>query len=129
MKNGVMSKVKHYIIALLVIVVVGVTLFGIFGFNQTSDFKDSYQVKVSIDRKAEGATQLLEESVEEFFDKKANVVTYATQVEDGGKIIILKLREEISDETVAEAKTFLQEKFDAKHMSFWRVNAAIRMAI
>lgn len=117
MKNGVISKVRHYVIALIAIILIGVTLFGIFGFNQTADYKNSYQVKVSIDRKASGATEILEQSVEEFFESQAKVVSYATQVEDGGKIIILKLRDEVSEKTVADAKVFLQEKFDTAELN------------
>lgn len=114
--KGVMSKMRYFLVATLAIILVGVTLFGIFGFNQTADYKDSYELKVGIDRKAEGAFELLSESVEEYFDANAKDVRYALQTIDGGKTIILKFNEDVSSK-VEGAKEFLQAKFDDANLN------------
>ena len=114
--KGVMNKMRYYLVATLAIVLIGITLFGIFGFNQTADYKNAYEVKVAIDRNAEGAIELLSESVEEYFNENAKSVGYAMQTVDGGKTIILKFNQDVSDKIIG-AKEYLQDKFIAEELN------------
>ncbi|MBQ9734958.1 MAG: hypothetical protein IJV95_03755 [Clostridia bacterium] len=89
--NGLIKKFKWFIVATLAILVVGMTLFGIFGFNNTVDFKDSYEVKVSIDQNVDDAIKILKETTDEYFESNGiNDKDYAFQEAAEGATLIYK---------------------------------------
>ena len=47
MKCTLLKKIKIFFVVALALIVVGFTMFGIFGFNQTVDYKPSYEVQAS----------------------------------------------------------------------------------
>lgn len=93
-----MSKLKSklFIIITLSILVVGMTLLGVFGFNQTVDYKDSYEVRVSIDQSVEKAKDiLLEETNAYFAENGIKSKSYAFQKLDDGKVLVYKFNKEV----------------------------------
>ena len=92
MKFSINSKYKIWITIMLAIVVLGFTVFGIFGFNQTIDYKNSHEAVVSMDTQLEITPEKLGETAQSYFDAKGiSPVSYATQEIDGpiGKYSII----------------------------------------
>ena len=92
MKFSINSKYKIWITIMLAIVVLGFTVFGIFGFNQTIDYKTSHEAVVSMDTQLEITPEKLGETAQAYFDAKGiTPVSYATQDIDGpiGKYSII----------------------------------------
>ena len=109
--NGVMNKMKWFIIAALSILVVGMTLFGIFGFNNTVDYRVSHEIQVSVDQNIDEAKTILKSSSEKFFsDNKISIVS--SQIADEGATIYYKLN---TDQTskISALKTAIQTALDA----------------
>lgn len=99
MKSGVMNKIKWFIVALLVILVAGMTMLGIFGFNNTVDYSQSYEIKVSIDIDIDEAKDILKTTTEDYFEEKGiKYVSY--QFESDGMGIIYKLNTDYSAKLV-----------------------------
>lgn len=92
MKFSINSMYKIWITIMLAIVVLGFTVFGIFGFNQTIDYKNSHEAVVSMDTQLEITPEKLGETAQAYFDAKGiSPVSYATQEIDGpiGKYSII----------------------------------------
>ena len=84
MKFSINGKYKIWVILTVAILVIGFTLFGIFGFNQTADYKDSYEAVVSMDTQLEVTTEKLEQTADAYLQNKGyKVVEFATERVDG----------------------------------------------
>lgn len=100
--NGLIKKFKWFIVATLAILVVGMTLFGIFGFNNTVDYKKSYEVQVSIDQNVDDAVKILKETTDKFFETNGiSDEGYAFQTQDNGTTLIYKFSS-LSDAQLAK---------------------------
>ena len=98
--NLLNKKNKLFIIITLAILVVGMTLLGIFGFNQTVDYKDSYELRVSIEQNAGNAKTILLNSTENYFEKNnIKPAKYAFQSLDEGKTLIYKFAKDANIDT------------------------------
>ena len=118
-----MKKIKYFIIATLSLLVVGITLLGVFGFNQTADFKESYELQVSIDQRAVGATEVLSTSVDEYFASKGIApVCGGKQVTDDGMGLIFKFNSDVSSYST-ELKQYVEGKLLAGGINTAEVTA------
>ena len=94
MNFSVNSKFKIWISIIIAVIVLGFTVLGIFGFNQTVDYKPSYEVVVSMDTQLDDklTTAKLSERAQSYLEAKGlDAVDYATEVIDGpvGKYTII----------------------------------------
>ena len=48
--NAISKSMKWFTIVVIAVLVIGMTLLGVFGLNDTVDFKESYEVQVSVDQ-------------------------------------------------------------------------------
>ena len=111
MKNGIMNKIKWFIISALIVVVVGLTIAGIFGLNNPIDYKDGYEVSVSIEFDNEQSKSILKNQTEQYFeDKGLEVVSY--QVIDGGLTIIYKFEKNPTSK-IEGLKTAIETKLNS----------------
>lgn len=107
------KKYKLFIIIALIVVVVGMTLFGIFGFNNTVDYSSSYEVRVGIEQSVEDAKLTLKSSADEYLNSKGiKAVDYASQQLNDGKTLVYKFNKDVNIDD-ADMKTYIQAKFDA----------------
>ena len=60
MKFSINGKYKIWVVLTIAVLLIVFTLFGIFGFNQTVDYKDSFEAVVSMDTQLEVAPEKLE---------------------------------------------------------------------
>lgn len=102
--NCVLGKIKWFIIATLVILVAGMTVFGIFGFNNTADHSNSYEVEISVDQNIDKAKEILKSSSEKYLSEKG--LTYSVQVMDGGAMLTYKFGADVS-EKVADMASYV----------------------
>lgn len=94
--NGVMKKMKWFIISALIVLLVGMTLFGVFGMNNTVDYSSSYEVEVRVDQGFTEANDVLKTSADKYFaDNGVGVVSY--QIVDEGSAIIYKFSEDVTE--------------------------------
>ena len=77
--NGLLKKYKFFIVCALVVLVVGMALFGIFGLNQTVDYKGGYEVRVSIDQSVGNSKSILKNSTEDYFASSDIKSSYIVQ--------------------------------------------------
>ena len=109
MKN-VLGKFKWFIIAALVLIVAGMTIFGVLGFNNTVDYKDSYEVHVGIDQSVEEAKVILKDATEEYFDSK-DIRYSSCQVVDDGVKLIYKFKKDVTSDVLG-LQTAIQTALD-----------------
>ncbi len=110
--NALNKKYKLFIVIALAVLVIGMTFFGIFGFNQAIDFKNSYEVKVSIDNSVGNAKSVLKSSTDKFFeDKGIDTSEYAFQEMYDGKTLVYKLNQK-ANITEEEITIYVQDKID-----------------
>ena len=111
--NTLSKKNKLFIVITLAVLVVGLALFGIFGFNQTIDHRKGYEVKVSVDQDAGNSLSILESATEEFFANNGlKNVEFATQKADDNKTIIYKFNTDVKVDEVKLAQ-YLNDKLIA----------------
>ncbi len=94
--NAYKSKNKLFIIITLALILIGMTVFGIFGFNQTVDYSNGYEVRVSVDQGFEGATDILAKETNEYFAQNGiKSKNYAFQEADEGSLLIYKFSDKV----------------------------------
>ena len=90
----IFKNVKLWIIIALVITVAGAAMIGIFGFNQTPDYKASYEVKISVDQNVTDEGEIADKAAKAYFDEIGYKSTcYATEVSEDGTTYVYKFSE------------------------------------
>ncbi len=81
-------KTKIFIIITVAVLVIGLILFGIFGFNNTVDYRKSTEVTVSVDSNVTDPEEKMKSVSEEYFEKVGvSDVAYAFQQTEDGTLI------------------------------------------
>lgn len=89
-----MSKIKWFIIAALTVAFVGMTVLGFFGFNNTVDYRESFEIQVSLEHEAQEDAAKMKEAADKFFaDNDISVVD--VQLVNDGNGLIYKLSNEV----------------------------------
>lgn len=102
-------KSKLFIVISLVVLVVGMALLSV-GLNQTVDYKNSFEVRVSINQRT--AIETIRTETEKFFDDNGiNAKDYAYQELGEGKILIYKFSKEVPAK-VNELQAYLQSNLE-----------------
>ena len=83
----ILNKSRIWIIITVAILVVGLTLLTIFGFNNGVDFKNTFEVKITASEGINNVTDTIEVSSTEYFAENGiSYSSYATQVTESGVI-------------------------------------------
>ncbi len=97
MKENFAKKIKIFIVAVLVLLVAGMTVFGIFGFNQPVDYADKYEVHIIVDQNTKNEKAVVVEYAEKAFDELGvSPSSYATQIVNDGEVVIYKFNEDLT---------------------------------
>ncbi|MBQ8426363.1 MAG: hypothetical protein IJX16_01220 [Clostridia bacterium] len=113
MKCSIIKKAKIFFISALVVLVLGLTLFSIFGFNQTVDYKASYEVQVSVEQKAGNVVDVMNDATNKYFNENGiKPLNFATQSIDDGMMIIYKFDCDVT-ESVSGLKSAIQTAIDS----------------
>ena len=115
--KSITSKKKLWIIITVAVLVVGFVFFAIFGLNKSVDFKDSYEVSISVDDyNIDNATKT-QETVEKYFlDNGYKFVKDAEQLFDSslGYKLVYKFANDIEIDTF-ELKQIVSGLYDASY--------------
>ena len=105
---------KIFLIAGLVVVLFGMLFLGIFGLNKTVDYKDSYEIKVSVDQNVKNSSEVLSSAAEKYFsDNGIKLVGFGTQKIEDGESFIYKAKSIDGIDAVA-LKNYVQAALDEK---------------
>ncbi len=86
-------KFKLWITITLALIVAGMTILGIFGFNQTVDYSDSYELQVKVEKNLGDANVIMTEEVDKYFAEKGiKDAEYSRQSETDGEKLIYKFK-------------------------------------
>ncbi len=103
MKN-LISKTKIVLIALLVVLVAGIVLFGVMGLNKSEAFGESYQVEIAATIDFTDHADTIKETAEEVFKKNGLSVADYTLTQEYGSVSIFLFNEKLSDAVLTELK-------------------------
>ena len=81
------NKLKIVTVICLAIALFGMLILGIFGINQTVDYKDHKEVYVVVDSNLNGAYEIMKEESVKYFADKGLKVAAAEVINDGEKIV------------------------------------------
>lgn len=96
--NCIVKKTKWFIVAMLVVLVVGMTLFGIFGFNNAVDYRDGYELQVSVNQNIDQAKDVMKDTADKYLsDNGLKTASYAIQELDDGATVIYKLYGDVTN--------------------------------
>ena len=116
MKFSITQKFKVFFIITIIILAAGLTLFGVFGYNQAADFSRGYQLNVSVSENFGEAGDVMKSAADKYLSGKGvKSADYAFQEIDDGEKIVYKFThdvgEKIDEEELKEAiKSALAEK-------------------
>lgn len=97
MKGNFFKKIKYFFVFALVVLVAGMTLLGVLGFNQPADYANIYEVHVSVDQNTKNEKEIIYEYAEKAFSELGvSPLSYATQVLDDGSVVIYKFNKDLT---------------------------------
>ena len=114
MKDNFFKKVKYFFVFALVVLVVGMTLLGVLGFNQPVDYANNYELHVSVDQNTKNEKEVILEYADKAFNELGiSPLSYATQIQDDGSVVIYKFSSDVSayvDAVLTTVQDGLNEK-------------------
>ncbi len=108
MKFSVTGKFKIWAVITAVILVAGIVLFGVFGYGQTVDYKDSYSLSVSVSQNIQDASEIMKQASDEYLsENNIKPAGYAFQEVGEGRTLIYKFNGDVKL-NVEELKTAVE---------------------
>lgn len=129
MKKTNIDRIKFFIVVTLSLLLVGLVLLGVFGFNGTVDYPNDnvngYELQVSVDQKAGNSYEILKNSAEEYFVANGlSPVSGTLQTVSDGKTLIYKFNADVTANADALAK-YVNEKLDAAGLTTVEASAEV----
>lgn len=117
MKNCIIDKIKIWIVVTLAVIVAGMFVLGFVGFNNTVDYKESYQVVIDVEEDLNDSIKIAKVEAEKFFTQKGLASkSYATQTLDTG-VVIYKFADDVSDK-IDGLEDQIQDALNQKGLMF-----------
>ncbi len=102
MKKSIFSKIKILLIATLIIIVAGMVVLGVVGFNNTVDYNESYRLTVKAQHILENSADTMKEAVDNSLSAKGiEVVGFATETVNDGETLVYKLYQDVTSQCEA----------------------------
>ena len=123
MKFSVTKHFKVFLIIALSVIVVGMVMFGIFGFNSTVEAKQGYEVTVYVNQYTPtGNTKdITKEAVEGYFKEKEITPSLLSQKKEGvGLVLIYKFTDDVTEKCAdleSTVQSALNEKAEIKGLN------------
>lgn len=110
MKCNITSKIKGFLIAVVVILLAGAVVFGVFGLNTAPDYKDGYELNVSVDANIGKASEVLRTATDDYLASKGvSYASYDLSTIDNGGILMIRFSEDISQKiSLTELETAVE---------------------
>ena len=87
MKFSVTGKYKIWVLITVAVMIVGFVLFGIFGFNQKADYKNTDTVSVKVDANIGNASAVLEQSSKDYLSDNGFCYDRVEVLNNGGELV------------------------------------------
>lgn len=117
MNKSVIKNMKFFISAALIILVVGMTLFGVLGLNQTVDYKNGYELNVAVDQNASKSVETVKAATEDYLEDAG--ITYSawdhSQMNEG-RTLIYKFDADYTEE-LKDLETELRAVLDENELT------------
>ncbi|MBR1968172.1 MAG: hypothetical protein IKA11_02105 [Clostridia bacterium] len=115
--KSVMGKMKIAIIITLIVLVAGMAILGVFGLNNTVDYKAGYELQVSVDQSIDEAKTILKTSSDAFLSEKGiKSAKYAYQELDDGRVLVYKFNKDVTND-VTGMKDYINAALDANEVA------------
>lgn len=115
--KSVMGKIKVAIIITLIVLVAGMAILGVFGLNNTVDYKAGYELQVSVDQSIDEAKTILKTSSDAFLSEKGiKSAKYAYQELDDGRVLVYKFNKDVTND-VTGMKDYINSALDANEVA------------
>ncbi len=115
--KSVMGKIKVAIIITLIVLVAGMAILGVFGLNNTVDYKAGYELQVSVDQSIDEAKTILKTSSDAFLSEKGiKSANYAYQELDDGRLLVYKFNKDVTADVVG-MKDYINAALDANEVA------------
>ncbi|MBP5466924.1 MAG: hypothetical protein J6Y43_05125, partial [Clostridia bacterium] len=117
MKKSLLSNMKIWITVTLSVLLVGMVLFGIFGFAKSVDYKDGYEISVTANDILDDSVDVMKNATEKYFnDNGLKPVKGSSQTLNGGETLVYKFYNDVSDHKEG-LKAAVQEALDSKGLT------------
>lgn len=91
------NKLKVIIVSILVLLLAGLTMFGFLGFNQTVDYRNSYEMQVGLDRIAGDSVEILKDSTNKALNENGlNPISCSYQEMNEGATLVYKFNTDVT---------------------------------
>lgn len=112
MKTNFYKKIKIALTILFVIILAGTAMISFMDFNKTIDYKDSYEMQISIDQNVENFVDVLKTSANKALNENGlNAVQFSYQELDDGAVLVYKFDVDVT-EKLEIIKTSVQTSVD-----------------
>ncbi len=109
MKFNVTGKYKIWVLITVAVMIIGFVLFGVFGFNQKADYKDTNTVSVKVDANIGNASAILEQSSKDYLSANGFKYDRVEVLNDGGELVYFFNYSVKEDVKVDELQTAVKE--------------------
>lgn len=109
MKNFNYAKnFKYFLIAALVIVVAGMAILGFLGFNNSSDYADAKEVKITASEVFDNDSSVIKSTASKVFGENGLKYTSVKSM-DESRVVVYEFMSDVSDEVITQLQTALDE--------------------
>ena len=90
--KAISKSMKLFTVIVIAVLVIGIALLGIFGLNDTVDFKEGYEIQVSVDQTYEKACSKMRAETDKYLEANGiDTLEYSFQKNEDGSVLIYKL--------------------------------------
>ena len=136
MKSNFIKKCKIVFVGVLVVLLVGMVILGVFGLNNTKNYDKVNQLKVSISLDLTDSAQTAQATTEKYLqDNEIETYSFGHQILNDGRIFVYQIKS--GDVNVDELKTVIDTainnskvivKVDVNEVTVYSENQSLRIA-
>lgn len=104
---------KYFAIAAVTVVLIGMIMLGVIGFNASSDYKGGYEVKCEAGETLGDSAEVMKKTADKFFkDNKMRVVSVKNQ--DEGRILVYEFKNEVAETVKTDLGAAMEAAFEGR---------------
>ncbi len=112
------NKIKVFFITVIVILLAGAVMLGVFGFNTAPNYKDGYELNVKVDANIGTASEVIESATYSYLNSKG--VTFSdkdVETLDEGGVLIIRFAKDISSKiSLTELETAVESAMQSSEI-------------
>lgn len=109
-KFDYMKSFRYFVVVALTLVVIGMVMLGVLGFNSSSDYVPAYEVTCTADESFGNNNSLMKSTASKVFkDNKVNYVSVSDK--DDGCIVIYEFKKAVPEKVITDLQSAMDEAF------------------